>query len=168
MAVGFDKVRGYSYSEGEANFGPALAKAVKGGAHISYEILLKHSGRYIALRRLNGIPGHQPIQPTKRFPKGFLFFCHDPPRYGETVEESLKRIVKAQAGVNVVNWRNFYIETLNYEDQGQWAIIPHFIADIDAMPKPNKEITEVVAFEKETVPGGFAWWKRKELAKLLK
>ena len=141
---------------------------------ITFEIILKKGKDYIALRR-NSNPGHEPPPKIDKYPGGVLFFCHDLIRYGETIEDCVKRIVKNNSGVNVVKFRVVDIETtVMYEFGGkaiqQWAITPHIIAEVDNIPKTGiygNEIKEVVKFTKNKIPEDFAWWSEKSLKEFL-
>lgn len=163
----------YYWKYKEANFGKPLKREVNKGTHITFEILIKKENTYFALRRPRGIPRH--IMPPKamKSKKGMLYFCHDLIRYGESVEKCVKRIVKDQAKVNVKNYKVVYIETiLKRESWGvkneQFAIIPCIIAEISSSPRTNKDITEVISFNKHNPPNELAWWTRKELKEFLK
>ncbi|MBI2578148.1 MAG: hypothetical protein HYW26_00395 [Candidatus Aenigmarchaeota archaeon] len=158
----------YRWKNNEANFGLPLPRQVKGGTHVTFEILLKRKNKYIALRRPKGIPEHELPPHAADHPEGLLYFCHNLIRYGESVEKCIKRIVKAQAGVNVRKWRVVAIDSVLQEKDGQWAIIPHVIAEVDRIPEKSGKITEIVFFSKNKIPGSFAWWTRKELEEFLR
>jgi len=159
----------YNWKNNEANFGPPIKKDIDGGTHITFEILLKKGNEYIALRR-QSIPGHEPPPKAKNHPQGLLYFCHNLIRYGESIEQCVKRIVKEQAGVNVKNLKVVDIDSSVQEKDSQWAFTPYVIAEVEEIPKPGKygnEITEVVEFDKNNVPNDFAWWTQKELKEFL-
>ncbi len=158
----------YNWKNKEANFGPALKKQISGGTHVTFEIILKKEGKYIALRRPKGIPEHELPPSAKDHPEGLLYFCHNLIRYGESLEKCVKRIVRAQAGVSVKSVRIVYIESLIQKKDSQWSIIPEVIAEVEETPKINTYVTEVVVFGKENIPGDFAWWQKKELEEFLK
>ena len=160
----------YIFKNKEANFGSPLKKQVKGGAHITCEIILKKDNKYIALRRLS-IPGHESPPHIKKYPKGLLFFCHNLMRYGESLDKCVKRIVREQTGVNVKKSKVVYIDSSLQSKDKQWAITPHVIAELGKIPKKGKygnEIKEVVLFNKNNIPNDFAWWNKKELKEFLK
>lgn len=159
----------YVWKNNEANFGPPLERQVEGGAHVTFEILLKKGGKYIALRR-RSIPGHESPPGSDKHPGGMLFFCHNLICYGESVEKCVKRIVREQAGVGVKNFRAVYIYSAVQKKDNNWSICPHVIAEVGELPRKGmhgNEVTEVVAFDKNNVPKDFAWWKKKELADFL-
>ena len=159
----------YVWKNKEASFGKPLRYGVKGGTHITFEILLKWNGKYIALRR-QSIPGHEAPPQAKRYPKGLLYFCHNLIRYGESVEQCVKRIVKSQAGVGVRSYKVVDIESSVQKKDNQWAIIPEVIAELDQKPKIGtfgNQIIEVVEFTKKDVPDDFAWWSKKDVEDFL-
>ena len=160
----------YIWKNKEANFGKPLAYQVKGGTHITFEIILKWNGKYIALRR-QSIPEHEAPSHTKKYPNELLYFCHNLIQYGESVEQCVKRIVKSQAGVGVKSYKVIDIESSVQKKDDQWAIIPCVIAELAKKPKTGNfgnQITEVVEFTKRTVPNDFAWWTKKDIEHFLK
>lgn len=157
----------YRWENNEANFGPPIEKQVSGGTHITFEIILKKEDKYIALRRPKGIPEHELPPHAKDYPKGLLYFCHNLIRYGESVEDCIKRIVKDQAKVSIKNIRVLYIFSEVQEKDNQWAFNPTVIAEINENPRTNKLVAEVVEFDKNNIPNDFAWWKKEELEEFL-
>src|SRR3989338_4761678 len=159
----------YIFKNKEANFGKPLKFQTRGGAHITFEIILKWNRKYIALRR-KSIPGHEAPPHARKYPRGLLYFCHNLIRYGESVEQCVKRIVKSQTGVGVKSYRVVDIESSVQKKDNQWAIIPCVIAELTRKPKMGNfgnKITEVVSFTKKDVPNDFAWWPKKDLAEFL-
>lgn len=157
----------YNWKNKEANFGLPLEKQVSGGTHVTFEIILKKEGKYVALRRPNGIPEHELPPQVKDYPQGLLYFCHNLIRYGESMEHCVKRIVKEQAGVEITDLRAVYIYSEIQEKDNQWTINPCIITEVEKIPQINSGITEVVLFDKNNVPQDFAWWTKKELRKFL-
>ena len=165
----------YIWKNNEANFGPPLEKEVDGGTHITFEIILKKGDQYIALRR-QSIPDHESPPNIEKHPRGLLFFCHNLIRYGESIEQCVKRTVKEQTGVNVLTYKVIDIETTLMEESGgkkikQWSFTPYFLAELEELPKPGNygnEVTEVVAFDEDNIPEDFGWWTKEELYKFLK
>jgi len=154
----------YNWKNKEANFGKPLEKQVKGGTHITCEIILKHQGKYIALRRAS-IPGHE--APSR---KKILYFCHNLIRYGESIDQCVKRIVKSQTGVSIKSCKVVYIDSNIQKKDKQWAITPHIIAELNKKPKTGyfgNQITEVVKFTKNKIPKDFAFWPVSELKNFL-
>ena len=157
----------YYWKNKEANFGPPIQKQVRGGTHITFEIILKKNNKYIALRRPKGIPQHELPTQAKDYPRGLLYFCHNLIRYGESVEDCVKGVVKSQAGVSVESFKIVSIDSLIQEKDNQWTFNPTVIAEVEEIPKTTSEIIEVVLFDKRSVPQDFAWWKKKELKEFL-
>ncbi len=162
--------RRYLWRNREANFGRPLQHQVRGGIHITFELIPKWHGRYLALRRPKGIPGHELPPSASRYPRGLLYFCHNLIRYGETADECIRRIVKSQTGVGVKSWRIVDIDSQVQAKDGQWAFMPHAIVEVAKKPKAGtygNRITEVVEFSKRNVPRDFGWWDSRELKNFL-
>ena len=159
----------YVWKNKEANFGKPLKYQVNGGAHITFEIILKYKGKYIALRR-KSIPGHEAPPHAKNYPNGLLYFCHNLIRYGESIGRCVKRIIKSQIGVDVKSYKVVDIESSEQKKDNQWAITPYVIAELSRKPKRGSFgniIAEVIEFNKKSIPTDFAWWTKNELAKFL-
>lgn len=160
----------YVYKHKEANFGPPAERQAEGGTHITCEIILKKGNKYIALRRPEAIPGHEAPPHAKNNPKGLLYFCHNLMRYGESMEECAKRIVKEQTGVSVKRVKTVYIDSAVQDKDNQWAFTPHLIAEVDKIPMPGiygNDITEVVTFTKDSIPEDWGWWTKKDVKEFL-
>jgi len=160
----------YIWKNKEANFGPPLKKQVDGGTHITFEIILKKGGKYIALRRPDAIPGHEHPAKPKTNSKGFLYFCHNLIRYGESVEECVRRIVKQQTGAAVSRLKIVHIDSFVQAKDNQWAFMPYVIAELEKIPESGtygNKVTEVVQFTKTSIPEDFGWWKNEEIKDFL-
>lgn len=157
----------YNWKNKEANFGLPLEEQVSGGAHVTFEIILKKEGKYIALRRPNGIPEHELPDKAKHSPRGLLYFCHNLIRYGESIEECTKRIVKEQAGVEIIKLQVAYIYSEVQVKDNQWTINPCIITEVEKVPQINSDVTEVVLFDKNNIPEDFAWWTKEDLLEFL-
>ena len=153
----------YNWKNKEANFAPPIAKQASGGLHITFEILLKKDGKYIALRRPNAIPEHELPPKAKDYPNGLLYFCHNLIRYGESIEKCVNRIVKDQAGVRVKDYKIIDIESDVQNKDNQWSFTPYVIAELADIPRTNQEVTEVILFDKNSIPDDFGWWTKEEL-----
>src|SRR3989338_2800625 len=154
----------YIWKNKEANFRSPLKYQVSGGTHITFEIILKWNGKYIALRRKSN-PGHEAPPRVKKYPHGLLYFCHNLIRYGESVEQCVKRIVKSQTGVSIKSYKVVDIESSVQKKDDQWAIVPLVVVELSTKPKIGSfgnRITEVVEFTKKNVPADFAWWFKRE------
>jgi ADP-ribose pyrophosphatase YjhB (NUDIX family) len=158
---------GYDYKNKEANFGSPLGNQVDDGMHITFEIILKKDDKFMALRRPKEIPNHQLPEKARDFPKGLLFFCHDLIRYGESVEDCVERIVNKQAGVSVKDFEIAYIDSVVQEKDKQWAFTPHLIAEVDKIPEANENVSEVVLFDKDSIPEDFAFWSKEDLKEFI-
>lgn len=160
----------YYWRNKEANFGPPIEKDVNGGTHITFEIVLKKGDKFIALRRPEAIPGHELPPKTKNYPNGLFYFCHNLIRYGEPIETFIKRTVKEQAGVGVKNYKILDISSEVQDKDDQWAFTPYVIAEVEKIPQPGKygnDVTEVITFDKHTIPEDFGWWTQEELKEFL-
>lgn len=160
----------YIWKNNEANFGPPLETEVPGGTHISCENILKFNSQYVALRRPEAIPEHEIPQKALDSGKPHLYFVHGLPRWGETMGQYVRRVVKEQAGVGVKSFRVVDLHMEVYKDTNQWAWTPYLVVDVDKLPKPGfygNEVTEVVTFDKDNIPEDFGWWTKEELEEFL-
>ena len=157
----------YYWKNKEANFGPPIPKQMSGGTHITFEIILKKDNQFVALRRPNAIPGHELPPKTKNYPNGLLYFCHNLIRYGEPIEAFVKRTVKEQTGVGVKNYKILDISSEVQDKDDQWSFMPYVVAELADIPQTNQEVTEVITFDKHTIPEDFGWWTQEELKEFL-
>ena len=153
----------YNWKNEEANFGPPAPKQVSGGTHITFEIILKKDSQFVALRRPNAIPEHELPPQAKNYPNGLLYFCHNLIRYGEPIETFIKRTVKEQARVEVKNYKILDISSEVQDKDGQWSFMPYVIAELADIPQTNQKVTEVLLFDKNSIPDDFGWWTKDEL-----
>ena len=153
----------YNWKNKEANFGPPVPKQVSGGTHITFEIILKKDNQFVALRRPNGIPEHELPPQAKHYPNGLLYFCHNLIRYGESIETFIKRTIKEQAGVGVKNYKILDISSEVQDKDDHWSFMPYVIAELADIPQTNQEVTEVLLFDKNSIPDDFGWWTKDEL-----
>ncbi len=162
----------FNWKNKEANFGLPAEKEIDGGTHFTIEIILRHRDKFIAVRRPKGYTGHQLPPKAENHPKGCLYFCHDLPRWGETLEKAVNRIVKNQIGVSVKDIRVVDFDMSTYPDKlhegnKQWALLLFVYAEISKIPKTSKNVTEVVVFDKNSVPYDFGWWEKNEVKDFL-
>lgn len=160
----------YIWKEKEANFGSPAETEVSGGTHMSAESILKFEGRYIAFRRPEAIPEHEVPEKAQKRDKPSLYNVHGLPRWGETTEEYLKRVVKDQAGVGVKSFKVVDFIMGVYPETQQWFIEPDFIVEVDALPVPGiygNEVVEVVTYDKDNIPEDFGWWSTQDLKEFL-
>jgi len=153
----------YNWKNKEANFGPPIPKQESGGTHITFEIILRKDNQFVALRRPNAIPGHELPPQAKNYPNGLLYFCHNLIRYGEPIETFIKRTVKEQTEVGIRNYKILDISSEVQDKDDQWSFVPYVIAELTDIPQTNQEVTEVVLFDKNSIPDDFGWWTKDEL-----
>lgn len=156
----------YIWKKKEANFGEPVEAEVPSGTHISCENILKFNGQYVALRRPQAIPEHEIPQKAQESGKPYLYFVHGLPRWGETMDQYVKRIVKDQAGVGVTSFKVVDLTMEVYEEAKQWAWTPYLVVEVDQLPisgNYGNEVTEVVTFTKDNIPDEFGWWSKEEL-----
>jgi len=161
----------YNWNKKEANFGPPIKAEVPFGTHFSAECILKFKGKYIALRRPEAIPEHEIPEKAQKSKKPCLYDVHGLPRWGETLGEYVKRVVKDQAGVGVKNFRVADLEMGVYSGTKQWYIEPTLFIEVDRLPVPGvygNEVVEVVTFDKSNVPDDFGWWSKKQIEDFLR
>ena len=156
----------YNWSRKEANFGLPVAKEVPGGTHISIENILMFDGRFVGLRRPEANPEHEIPEKAQKTGKAFLYFVHNLPRWGESLDQYVNRVVRDYAGVGVKSYRVLDFEMEVYEDTQQWAWTPYTVVELESLPTPGvygNEITEVVKFDVDTIPDEFGLWEKDEL-----
>lgn len=160
----------YIWKKKEANFGPPIETEVSNGTHISAESILKFEGKYVALRRPKAIPEHEVPEKAQKAGKPHLYNVHGLPRWGETLEQYVKRVVKEQAGVGVKSFKVVDLSMGVYPDTQQWFIEPNLIVEIDQLPAPGvygNEVTEVITFTKDNIPDDFGWWSKEQIEEFL-
>lgn len=160
----------YQWKNKEANFGPPIEEEVSQGTHISCENFLKLDGNYVALRRPQAIPGHEVPEKASKSGKPHLYFVHNLPQWGETLDVFVKRVVREQAGVGVKHFRVVNLKAEVYEDTKQWAWTPYIMVELEKLPTPGtyeNEVVEVVTFTKNDIPNDFGWWTKQELEDFL-
>jgi ADP-ribose pyrophosphatase YjhB (NUDIX family) len=152
------KPRGPVYSHDEASWGAPVRREAKRGSHLTFEVPLRWRGKLVGLLLREGVHGGDPAK---------LYFPHDLPRVGETVDASVSRIVKAACGARVTTIRHMGIESWA-DDDGHWHICPTMAATIRALPAPGGNVRAVLAFDRDSIPSQpFAWWTAKDLVWLM-
>jgi len=162
MSMAFE----YHWERKEANFGPPVEGEVLGGTHISIENFLMFEGKFVALRRPEANPQHEIPEKARRANKALLYFVHNLPIWGETMDEYVERVIGEYAGVKPESYTVVDMTMDVYEDTKQWAWTPYTVVNLDSLPKPGlygNEITEVVTFDENSIPDEFGWWEREEL-----
>src|SRR3989338_3194143 len=117
------------------------------------------------VRRPRGYPGHQLPPKAEKYPNGCLYFCHDLPRWGESLDQAVKGIVRSQINARVKSVKVLDLSMEKYPDSmhegnRQWAITLYVKAEVDK-PKITKEVTEVVMFDSKSIPKDMDWWSLK-------
>lgn len=159
----------FHFPNKEANFGLPEEREVDGGTHFTIEIWLKHKGKFVMVRRPKGYPGHQLPPKAEKYPKGCLYACHDLPRWGESLDQAVARIVKSQIGLDVKNPKVFHLDMETYPDElhkegnKQWAITLYLEVELPELPKTTDEVTEVIQFDVNSIPEDMGWWEVHEL-----
>lgn len=160
----------YIWKNREANFGSPVEMEVPGGTHVSAECILKFHGKYIALRRPEAIPEHEIPEKALKTGKPCLYDVHGLPRWGETTEEYVKRVVKDQAGAGVKSFRVVDLTMGVYPNTQQWYIEPTLFVEVDQLPVPGvygNKVIEVVTFDTQSVPDDFGWWDKEQIKEFL-
>ncbi len=160
----------YRWSKKEANFGVPIELEITGGTHIAAECILKFNGKYIALRRPEAIPEHEIPEKAQKSKRPCLYDVHGLPRWGETTEQFVRRVVKDQTGVEVKSFKVADLAMGIYARTQQWYVEPTFFVEVDKLPAPGiygNEVVEVVTFDKNDVPGDFGWWSKEQIQEFL-
>ena len=55
------------------------------------------------------------------------------------------------------------IESDVQNKDNQWSFTPYVIAELADIPRTNQEVTEVILFDKNSIPDDFGWWTKEEL-----
>lgn len=161
----------YHWTNREANFGPPVTGEVRGGTHISIENFLMFEGKFVALRRPEANPQHELPPKAQKAGSALLYFVHNLPIWGETMDEYVNRVVMENTGVKVKNYKVVGLDMELYENTQQWAWTPYILVELESLPKLGvygNEITEVVTFDIGTIPDEFGWWEKDELQEYLR
>ena len=97
---------------GEANFGPPLPFIeVTGGAHIAPEVIAREGEHFLMTVWPQGLDRHDAHR-TVRFPHGLMMF-------GETLEETARRLIVAQLCAELVRCRVVHVDSY-VDESGHW------------------------------------------------
>jgi hypothetical protein len=143
------------YANGEANFGPPAERELSGGAHLVFDLLLRHGDELIALRRPEGYHDG---------PKDKLYGPHGLICFGETVEECVQRLVDEQGSGVRVTRVDLYTMPTWVDENNHWHIALNVIATIDAIPTylpPG--VSEIVRVRRGHPGSDFAWFSDEQL-----
>jgi len=144
----------YHYEHGEANFGPPLETEVAGGAHLTFDVLLRHEQTLIAFRLPDGLHDG---------PKNVLYFPHGLIRFGETVDDCVQRLADEQGGGCHVTHTDLYTMPSWVEDD-HWHICLNVVATVAAPPSVAPPgASETVIVERGHAGTDFGWWTDDQL-----
>lgn len=150
------------FTHGEANWGKVVRTHTPGGSHLTFEIVLRQGPRLYVLRRPEGL--HEG-------PKNALYFVHGRPRFGETLMDSVSRLVKEQSGFEVKSTSLLGLESW-VDGVKHWHLCLNVVAEVRGSPRPPQDVSEVVPITKNQIPreapeaGGLAWWAPADVAVL--
>ena len=65
--------------------------------------------------------------------------------------------------MGVKNYKILDISSEVQDKDDQWSFMPYVIAELADIPQTNQEVTEVVLFDKNSIPNDFGWWTKDEL-----
>jgi len=153
------KASNYRARQNEANFGAPIVTQVVGGTHITFEMVTMRRGKFYMTRWPTGLPGHDDPPNVLRFPHGLI-------RFGESLEECAKRLVRDQLGMTVRSVRiaywDSYVDKMNH-----WHIEPGCIVQVAGKPNIPKRAGEIISFDIFNLPE-MTFWPRKDFHKLIR
>src|SRR5690349_18562886 len=117
------KISNYRAKNKEANFGSPIVTQVSGGSHITFELITICGPKFYMTRWPQGLPRHDDPPNVLRFPHGLI-------RFGESIEQMTKRLVKDQLGAGVKNTKLAYWDS-HVDELNHWHIEPGLIVEID-------------------------------------
>ncbi|SRR6266478_1263917 len=153
------KVSNYRATHNEANFGKPIVSQVSGGSHITFEMITVRDGIFYMTRWPKGLPRHDDPPNTLRFPHGLI-------RFGETLLQCAKRLVKDQLGMGVKSAKIAYWDS-NVDDADHWHIEPGCIVRVDGKPRLPKGASEIVTFDVSNIPE-MTFWPREDFLELVR
>jgi 8-oxo-dGTP pyrophosphatase MutT (NUDIX family) len=145
------KVSNYKALHNEANFGKPIVTQVSGGTHITFEMITVSNGTFYMTRWPKGLPGHDDPPNTLRFPHGLI-------RFGESLDQCAKRLVKEQLGMGVKSADIAYWDA-HVDKTNHWHIEPGCIVHVTGKPKLPKVASEIVTFDVSDIPKMTFWSK---------
>lgn len=148
-------ISNFKILKGEANFAPPISREVRGGTHISAEVI-PFDGQFLYAKYWpNGLARHDD-GPTMRFVHGHVIF-------GETMLDCAKRLLSEQFNLTANNCKVIDIESY-VDESDHWHIEPIILASIN---EPNAPILDkLIRFEINEIPD-LTFWKASELKILL-
>lgn len=145
------KASNYKALHNEANFGKPIVTQVSGGSHLTFEMITVSKGKFYMTRWPKGLPRHDDPLNTLRFPHGLI-------RFGESLEQCARRLVKDQLGMKVKSADIAYWDA-HVDDKNHWHIEPGCIVHVTGKPVLPKGASEIVAFDLSNIPKMTFWSK---------
>jgi len=153
------KVSNYRARNGEANFGKPITTQVDGGTHMTFELITKKGRKFYMTRWPDGLPGHDDPKNVLRFPHGLI-------RFGESLSQFAKRLVRDQLGMRVKNVKLAYWDSY-LDDTNHWHIEPGLIVELDGKPRVPKRAGEIISFDVHHLPK-MTFWPKPDFVEVLK
>jgi len=153
------KVSNYRATDNEANFARPIVTQVSGGSHITIEMITVRDGKFYMTRWPKGLPRHDDPPDVLRFPHGLI-------RFGESLLQCAKRLVKDQLGMQVKSAKIAYWDSY-LDDMNHWHIEPGCIVRVDGKPHLAKGASEIVTFDVSNIPE-MTFWPRKDFLDLVR
>ena len=153
------KVSNYRALHNEANFGRPIVTQVSGGAHLTFEMITVQNGRFHMTRWPKGLPGHDDPPNVLRFPHGLI-------RFGESLQNCARRLVKDQLGMAVKQVEVAYWDSY-LDDMNHWHIEPGCIAHVVGKPIVPTGAAEIITFDLSQIPE-MTFWPRKDFLELVR
>lgn len=146
----------YFYEHREANFGPPISGEVKGGAHLTLDVILCDGTKVWAMRRPEGLHDG---------PKNSLYFPHGLIRFGETVDEAVTRLAKSQAGATISRVELYNLPS--WVEDEHWHLCLNVFALLDGKPEGADGVHEFVSLGEGDSALEFAWWTQDQYDRMI-
>jgi ADP-ribose pyrophosphatase YjhB (NUDIX family) len=153
------KVSNYRAFHNEANFAKPIVTQVSGGSHITFEMITVSNGKFYMTRWPKGLPRHDDPPNTLRFPHGLI-------RFGESLEQCARRLVKDQLGMSVKSADIAYWDA-HLDDTNHWHIEPGCIVQVAGKPRIPKDASEIVTFDVSNIPK-MTFWSKSDFLEVVK
>lgn len=148
----------YRYEHGEANFGPPIENEASGGAHLTFDVILRSGSRVLARRLPEGMHDG---------PKNALYFPHGLIRFGESVPDCVQRLVDEQLPGPMVRQVDLYTLPTWVDDDSHWHLCLNVVATIDRAPDETPgDVSELVWVRRGHPGSDFGWWTTEQLESL--
>lgn len=153
------KVSNYIATNNEANFANPITTQVSGGTHITFELITKKDKIFYMTRWPKGLPRHDDPPNVLRFPHGLI-------RFGESLIDFSKRLVRDQLGMGVksvkIAYWDSYLDSTNH-----WHIEPGLIVELKGTPRIPKDASEIVSFDIKNIPE-MTFWPKNDFIEIIK